>query len=71
MKLLEQERAPIAAAASTARDGQQGRSGISLPQQPFQRTVVTLLIRPAGGATAVQLQEKLIAPHRPGLIVLL
>ena len=71
MKLLKQQRAPIAATAIPAGHGQQGRNSVGFPQKPFKRSVVALLIGTAGGATAVQLQEELITPHRPGLIVLL
>ena len=70
-ELLKQQRTPITAAAVPARNGQQCRSGIGFPQKSFQHSVMTLLIRPARGATAVELEEQLIAPHRPGLIVLL
>ena len=42
----------------------QGLGQLRLPQQPLQAAVVALLIRPAGGTAAMQLEIELITPHR-------
>ncbi len=70
MKLLEQQRAPIN--VWLRRDGRlqhalQGLSQIRLPQQTLKAAVVALLVGPAGGTAAVQLQVELVAPDRQAL----
>ena len=42
----------------------QGPHQLRFPQKPLQSAVVALLVGPAGGAAAVQLQVELIAPYR-------
>ena len=69
MKLLEQQRSPIAgllvAGHQSLRPRPKQRSRkLSFSKKPLQTAIVTLLIRPTGRATAMQLEIKLIAPDR-------
>ena len=71
MKLLEQQRSPIAgllvAGLESLRPRAKQRSSkLSLSEKPFQTAIVTFLIRSTGRATPMQLEIKLIAPDRQG-----
>ncbi len=71
MKLLEQQRAPIAVLGVVGHklispSPKQRGSQFSLTKKPFQAAVVPFLIRPTGRATPMQLEIKLIPPDRQG-----
>jgi hypothetical protein len=69
MKLLEQQRSPIAGLLVAGHQSispsskQRGRE-LSLTKKPFQTAIMTFLIRPTGRTTPMQLEIKLIAPNR-------
>ena len=67
VKLLKQQGPPVGRFHRRALRSEQvlqGLGQVRLAQQSLQGAVVALLIRPAGGTAAVQLQIELIAPHR-------
>ena len=67
MKLLEQQSLPVGRGRRGCVRSQnvlESLGQIRLPQKPLQAAVMALLIGPARGTTAVQLEIELIAPHR-------
>ena len=64
MELLKQQWTPVGTAASIPFHRQKRGHSVGLTQQALETAVVALLIRPAGGTAAMQLQVQLIPPDR-------